>query len=391
VLRKFAVSHFKSLADVTLTFGQANVIVGPNGSGKSNLIDCFNFVRDAALEDLDSATTKRHGADSVRQWSRSRPYDLTMSFDFESSRGYGGYRLTLASASGQFRVKEESGYWTGERIPTSAGQQVRTSNFSRQANGRVLITSTINQERLRPIVIPNYELFLSQLTGSAMTFLNMTFQSLVREIISLSTYAIYPNIMRVPQVVSREETLLNDGSNLASVLKKLNTGQRRLKTRLIEALRVVMPTVSDIQIRSAGGYYVPVLRVSEASGDTHDFNMSQLSDGTLRMIGLLAAFYQVSSPRRIALEEPEQMIHPGILPVLKDAADDYLTMGSDNQYFITTHSPNFLNLFNADDVTWLTINHGVSKASKMSGRRLALVHDQLMSAGEMLVKEGLGL
>lgn len=391
MLKKFSVSHFKSLADVQLIFDKSNVIVGPNGSGKSNLIDCFNFVRDAALEDLDSATTKRHGADSVRQWSRSRPYDLTMHFEFETSRGRGGYKLTLASASGQFRVKEEHGHWTGERIRTPSGEQIRTSSFYRQVNGRVNVTSNINPERLRPVMIPNYELFISQLSSSAITFITVAFQSLIRELTNLSTYAIYPNIMRVPQVVSREETLLNDGSNLASVLKKLNTGQRRLKGRLIDALRVVMPTVNDIQIKSAGGYYVPILRVSESSGDVHDFNMSQLSDGTLRMIGLLAAFYQVSSPRRIALEEPEQMIHPGLLQVLKDAADDYLSMGPDNQYFITTHSPNFLNLFNADDVTWMSINQGVSTAKKMSGRRLALVHDQLMSPGEMLVKEGLGV
>ena len=76
MLERLSVSHFKSLADIDLAFGRSNVLVGPNGSGKSNLIDCINFVRECAAEDLDSATTRRHGADSVRQWSRSRPFDV---------------------------------------------------------------------------------------------------------------------------------------------------------------------------------------------------------------------------------------------------------------------------------------------------------------------------
>lgn len=395
MLKRISVGHYKSLADVNLSFGKSNVIVGPNGSGKSNLIDCINFVRDAALEDLDSASTKRHGAESVRQWSRSRPYDVTIELDFESSRGQGSYKCVLSSASGQFRVKEESGNWHQNRNAENSNEDIRKSSFHRYTSGKVDINTTPVRDRpdrpTRAIVVPAYELFLSQLTSSSFNLYSMSFQHLVHEITNLSTYAIYPNIMRVPQVVSRENTLTNDGSNLSSVIKKLNSGHRRLKNRLIEALRVILPIVNDIQIRSAGGFYVPILRVNEPNGDVHDFNMSQLSDGTLRMIGLLAAFYQFNSPTCIALEEPEQMIHPGVLPILKDAADDYLTFRDNNQYFITTHSPNFLNLFAPEDITWMSFDKGITKASKINSRRMALIHEQLLSPGEMLVREGVGL
>ena len=317
MLKKLSVAHYKSLADVTLVFDNANVIVGPNGSGKSNLIDCLNFVRDCCTEDLDSATTKRHGAESVRQWSKFKPYDVNIEMEFESSRGRGGYKLVLASAGGSFKVKEENGFWFDP--PTEEdGEPIegRKSQFFRTSGGKIEIYADLISERInRTPTISPFDLFATQISGGLRSIFASAFRNLSNELTSLSTYSIYPNTIRQPQVVSREGLLSDDGSNLAAVLKKLNSGQKRSKDRMIEALQTVLPIVNDIIVRSAGGYYVPVMRVKEPSGDLHDFNMSQISDGTLRMLGLLAAFYQVGAPSKIALEEPEQMIHPGLLTV----------------------------------------------------------------------------
>lgn len=393
MLKKLGVSHYKSLADVHLVFEGANVIVGPNGSGKSNLIDCLNFVRDACLDDLDSATTKRHGAESVRQWSKFKPYDVNIEMAFENTRGRGSYKMSLASASGSFRVKEEVGQWIenpSENDNRTLDQ--RTAQFVRTSTGRVEVKSEYTKDgprRLTPI--SPFELFSTQFSGNIRTIYTAPFRNLANEITNLSTYAIYPNTIRQPQVVSRESLLANDGSNLASVLKKLNSGQKRSKDRMLEALQTVLPIVSDIIVRSAGGFYVPVMRVKEPSSDLHDFNMSQISDGTLRMLGLLAAFYQVGAPAKIALEEPEQMIHPGLLSVLKDAADDYLHSRRDSQYFMTTHSPNFLNLFDPRQIVWLSYENGVSTAGRLGQKKLDLIKNQLFSPGEILLREGVGL
>ena len=391
MLKKVSIAHYKSLAEVNLILEKANVIVGANGSGKSNLIDCLNFVRDCCNEDLDSATTKRHGAESVRQWSKFKPYDVNIEMGFESSRGQGGYKVALASAGGSFKVKEESGYWVDPK-PEDQSEERRSARFARSASGRVELRADMLPDRIgRLPTVPPFDLFATQLSGGVRSIYSVAFRNLISELSELSTYSIYPNTIRLPQVVSRESLLADDGSNLASVLKKLNSGQKRSKDRMIEALQTVLPIVNDIIIRSAGGYYVPVMRVKEPNGDLHDFNMSQISDGTLRMLGLLAAFYQVGAPSKIALEEPEQMIHPGLLPVLKDAADDYLQSKRDSQYFMTTHSPNFLNLFDPRQIIWLSYDAGVSRASRLGHRKLELIKSQLFSPGEILLREGVGL
>ena len=119
--------------------------------------------------------------------------------------------------------------------------------------------------------------------------------------------------------------------------------------------------------------------------------MAQLSDGTLRMLGLLTAFYQVRAPKRIALEEPEQMIHPGLLPLLQEAANDYVGLRRDNQFLITTHSPTFLDQFDPEDIIWVRCDDGVTRADHISKEKLALIKEDLFSPGEILVSEGLGL
>lgn len=391
MLKNVAISHYRSLSDVSLSFERINVIVGPNGSGKSNLIDCLNFIKDATTDDLDYATTKRHGVESIRQWSRSRPYNINIELKFEAENGSGRYKVSLSSSKGTFRVVEESGQWSGETWNFPNRETLNEISFVRFEDSIVRFSSTLedptHNSYFPHIEFPKTELFLTQLAGRTGATANAMFRDLVAEINAIATYSIYPNIIRQPQLVSKEIQLANDGSNLASIIKALNSGQKHNKDRLVDALRTVLPVLSDILVKSAGGFYVPIIRVDETGG-AHDLNMSQISDGTLRMLGLLTAFYQPNAPKRIAFEEPEQMIHPGLLLVLKDACDDYLEMVRGSQFFMTTHSPNYLDLVSPDDIIWMKFRDGISEAGRISERQKILVKDQLFSAGELLVSEG---
>ena len=73
-----------------------------------------------------------------------------------------------------------------------------------------------------------------------------------------------------------------------------------------------------------------------------------MSDGTLRMLGLLAAVLQPRRPSVLIVEEPEATIHPGalgaILDVLRVAA-------SSAQTIITMHSPDIL------EARWIEDRH----------------------------------
>ena len=57
-----------------------------------------------------------------------------------------------------------------------------------------------------------------------------------------------------------------------------------------------------------------------------------MSDGTLRLLGLLLALYQRDTPRFMAVEEPEATIHLAALQALKEACE--VTLYSDSQYLV---------------------------------------------------------
>src|SRR5690606_18401700 len=62
---------------------------------------------------------------------------------------------------------------------------------------------------------------------------------------------------------------------------------------------------------------------------------SELSDGTIRYLCLLAALLSPRPPALIALNEPETSLHPELFPPL---ADLILQASKESQIWLTTHS-----------------------------------------------------
>jgi AAA domain, putative AbiEii toxin, Type IV TA system len=219
------VSHFKSIQDASLRFRPINIIVGPNGSGKSNILDALYFIHDCAVDDIDTAVTKRHGIDSLRQWSRTRPYNIVIDLKFSNEAGKGGYKVTISSNKGQYRIIEEFGTWTGPNPRDRHNQDPDSVNyvstFRRDELGRLEFSSTLPDLPVdRSFDVEIDDLFLTFIAGRGLFGSLVPFRPIVEEVVSFSKYNIYPNTLRQPQLVSRATSLVEDGSNLSSVLKK---------------------------------------------------------------------------------------------------------------------------------------------------------------------------
>jgi predicted ATPase len=66
------------------------------------------------------------------------------------------------------------------------------------------------------------------------------------------------------------------------------------------------------------------------------------SDGTLRMLAYLTVLHDPDPPQLIGIEEPENQLHPRLLPEL---AEECRNASSHTQLMVTTHSSYFQKLW----------------------------------------------
>jgi len=384
MLSHIFVDHFKSLSQIDMKLGSLTVICGKNSTGKSNILESITFLRDAIQNGLDEATSDRHGIESILQWSPSRPFNMDLRAHFTVGEGTGQYHLKISSKGREPYVLEESASWreanekavSYKRMKNNVQYSGVDDQFVKFA--QVIIGKPDDQE----IVLPN--------AASITARNNSSFFLLRRAIISFELYSIFPNTIRMPQKPATEFRLSPSGDNLLSVLKMMATSKssavKSLYQEIISMMRQIIPNLERIQVKNIGGLLWPLFDVKEQSGKIHQFNVSQISDGALRILGILVALYQPHPPNIVALEEPEQNVHPGFLGLLADAFKDF---SRKSQIIITTHSPNLIDYFDVESLYVVDFTDGQTRVGSVSASQKEAVKTRLLTAGEIMTVQGL--
>ena len=382
-LKSAHIRHYKSLDNVSIEFSNPiTVLVGPNAVGKSNVVDCLRFVRDAVVADLEHAVSSRGGIGRVRQYSKTKPFKVTVKLDLvqefdDASQRAALYEFAIESQTGSnYTVDSERAVY----FETDRGDQIpKKQEFARDKSGAFHVS---NHER--PQRIPSDQLVLGRGLG-----LSLGAGSPISTFIRDWRYsALYPNMLREPASPDKDKVLTEDGRNWASVIKALRrtVRGRAALDRVHEAMKGVIPAFQDVAVTTVGSYLVPRFKFSLGANDTVEFDPVQLSDGTLRVFGILLALYQVPPPKLLVIEEPEQTVHPGVLGVLVDA---FREAAESTQIIVTTHSPHFIDHFEPEQVRVVTLQNGTTTVSRVKKTQLEAVKRRLMSMQDFMLAEGL--
>jgi len=200
---------------------------------------------------------------------------------------------------------------------------------------------------------------------------------------------IYPNTLKKPAHPDRDVALMESGENWASVIKALKRGPkgREALDHIYDAMRAVLPTFEEVSIQTVGSYLVPLFKFRvEGENTLASFDPVQLSDGTLRLFGILLAAYQLPRPKLLVIEEPEQTIYPGALAVL---ADVFKEIGKSTQVLITTHSPHLVQCFEPTQSRVATMHNGMTQIRPIHPHQMEAVNEGLLSLEEFMTTEGL--
>lgn len=157
-------------------------------------------------------------------------------------------------------------------------------------------------------------------------------------------YSLLPRAIGSWQPIGGHSTLNRDDSNAADVLKYLETnGLDGSVDWIVERLGRITPNVGTIHTHSKGGRRVIRFqqRANGDEGTPMEFDAAQMSDGTLRALGILLALRQKPTPTLVFIDEIEDSLHPEAISTLLGAAA--VTTRHDFQAVVTSHNPQVLN------------------------------------------------
>lgn len=367
---KVIIKRFRSFPSSVLDMRNPLFVVGKNGSGKSNLVDVFGFVADAMTSPLQAVFDRKGGIASVRNRSslKSAPPNMGLAFEFGAFNG-------IESGRFAFEIKALPNY--GFRI-------VREQCVARMKSGaRWWFDRTdswrSNADGLTPALEPT-ALALPLVAGDE------RFASIFKVLAAMRVYAIEPGKLRDMQDPDSGVTLRSDGSNAASVLQELTSRSATAedtRREIFEFLEAIVPETRSVRPKKHGNKLSMRFMQTWADGKQLEFDAYNMSDGTLRSLGLILAVFQRPSPSVLVIEEPEATIHPGALGALLDLIRK---ASRTMQVVVTTHSPDLL------DASWITDENlrivswqqGASQVLRPSEVARKAMRQHLMGAGEML-------
>lgn len=389
--------NFRSIELAALDVDSLTVLVGPNASGKSNAMDVLRFIKDSLWFNLETAISLRHGLQMIR---RRRPdaFDALSNVEVGIEAEVRGSRVRYSFAIKEdpdlgFHVDEEhflveengdsidlsmkrgkadSGALSLHHCPHCGPQHTDDSlkdNFVLSTIYNVLQYDPDDHERDRK------------------RHVGMVLRMLHERLKNMHCYHIFPNRIREPQRPGNLYPLEESGTNLASVLGNLEKQRPEAMEAFKKSISHLVPGISDVRVRGIGGFQVVEFgHSSSSSDDTTWFDLSQESDGTLRLLGVLTALYQEPAPAFIGIEEPEFAIHPGALTGLAEILAESSEL---SQIMVTTHSPDLIDQIPVDNLRVVESHDGVTTIGKVSHYQVEAIRRHLFSPGELHRTEGL--
>ena len=371
---RLEIENFRSLKSQTWSPGDLNVVIGPNAGGKSNLLKALDLLRHSAKGRL-SDYIQREGGMFPIVWDGKAEYvrfqaKMTPIPPHEGEQHCLTYKVRLD------RLGTSSAYRIGYELLgnfSKVDQGIETQPFKmleRDSNHAVVFSEKAKRFQAHPDFVPEVETLLSLAAGPfAANHYIAGFQ------LELAAWTVYQYFntdhdasVRSAQIPRPDTWVQTDGQNLVAVLHSLYTGSRDFKNAVNEAMRaafgddfdeLVFPPAADQRIQ---------LRIRWKSLSC-ERSASDLSDGTLRFLFLLAVLADPSPPPLIAIDEPETGLHPSMLPIVAEFAREASTR---SQVILTTHSPEFLDAFGDDPPTTTIVDWagGETRLRVLNGKEL---------------------
>lgn len=339
------------------------VVVGANGSGKSTLFDAFSFLKEALTQNVAQAVARRGGFRELVSRGEEGPIGITVRFR-ESGGRLATYQLDIATEAGRPVVDREILKFRRGK----SGKPWHFVDFSRGKGTAITNEAAYGQEGA---VEERKEHALDDPSVLAIKGLGQFKEfRVVAEVRSLIEHwhisDFHISDARPGAEAGYAEHLSTRGDNVAQVAQFLYEHHRERFDKVLQVMSERVPGVSRVEARPTEDGRL-VLRFQDGSFKD-PFIARYVSDGTIKMFAYLVLLYDPQPHPLLAVEEPENQLHPWLLHELAEEFRDYARRGG--QVFVSTHSPEFLNATKLEEIYWLVKEQGFTTVRRASDSEL---------------------
>ena len=374
MLKRIHIRGYKSLEEVEVRLSQLVVLFGPNAAGKSNLLDALQLLSKLGTsrtlkeafdppyrgKPLESFTIGQKGIKGLLKQERlsfSIEADLNLSDAVVET--VNRQILEMRRPSGEVESKERS------KLPTRVRERdlryrIEVEMLPRSGVLRVadeylaaLNASGEPTGKRKPFIERQDQKIHLRLEGQA----HPTYYDryLDHSILSMPHYPPhYPHLaaarreleswlffyfeprerMRATNPVKEVRHIGLMGEELAAFLNTMKATDAKQFRGVEKALHALMPNIDGIEVEVSDLGEVE-LRLKEGGVA---IPARVLSEGTLRMLGLLTLTGGDDAPALVGFEEPENGVHPHRIQLIAELLKTQETLRQ-TQYIVTTHSP----------------------------------------------------
>lgn len=370
--------RYRSLRDETIPLSDLNLFIGTNASGKSTILDALRFLHEGVQDrDFKPAVMSRGGIVHLA-WKGEEAHKVDLRVELQHGPVKYEWSIQLARQGFDFEVHRETLY---ELQPIAPRIQLLHAS-----SGRGWWWSGEKHEEVALVQPPTACALANAAPNSAFPGRD------VAEFVGRwGFFDPSPFLLRRGWTGLDPTSFDPYGRNLAERLLAIRQSSPKSFQEIISATQSVLGLPSDIELREPRDSDERVHFVQHEPGLKYSVHQIGASSGTLRMLALMTALFGECDRNLIAIEEPENHVHP---TALASFAEYLLKARERVQILVTTHSPLLLDFLDDPSVVCV-VRHTADQGTRVSCEANADAIRQALEAsgfglGEFYETKGFG-
>lgn len=352
-VEQIAIKNFKLFKNAEVRdLPEMCVFLGANGTGKSTFFDVFGFLSDALRENVSTAINKRGGFKEVI--SRGCTDKDLIEFEVKFRNYLEDKKSPLITYQLKVGLKDNKPYVEKEMLRYRREQRGAPWKFLDFSEGK-------------GTAIKNEEAF-----GTEGAKEDREEQQLsAKDILAIKGLGQFERFKAISQFrkllegwyvsnlqieagktigdVGVSQHLNSRGENLAQVAKFMYENHRSIFDAMLQKMSNRVPGVEKVEaVQTEAGQII--LKFKDGSFKD-PFISRYVSDGTIKMFAYLVLLNDPEPHPLLCIEEPENYLYPKLLEEIAEELREYSRRGG--QVFVTTHSPDFVNSLELDELFYI--------------------------------------